>query len=71
MKKFNVLVFPCGSVTAMDINFSLRHALRINLFGASSVDDHGKYIYKNYIGNVPNIAENNFVEEFEKNIVRV
>lgn len=66
MKKFNVLVFPCGSVTAMDINFSLRHALRINLFGASSVDDHGKYIYKNYIGNVPNIADNNFVEEFEK-----
>lgn len=66
MKKINVLVFPCGSVTAMDINFSLRHALRINLFGASSIDDHGKYIYKNYIGNVPNIAESNFIDEFER-----
>ncbi|CAM4367996.1 carbamoylphosphate synthase large subunit short form [Bacillus manliponensis] len=64
--KFNVLVFPCGSQTAIDINFALRHAVRINLYGASSVDDHGSYIYKNYIGNIPNISEENFFKQFNE-----
>ncbi|WML35817.1 ATP-grasp domain-containing protein [Clostridium sp. OS1-26] len=65
MKK-RVLVFPCGSVMAVDINFALRSCLRIELFGASSVEDHGRYIYKNYIGGLPNIAEENFIDEFNK-----
>lgn len=70
MKKINVLVFPCGSVTAMDINFSLRYSMNVNIFGASSIDDHGKYIYKNYIGDVPNIADPDFLEAFEKILIQ-
>ncbi|PIE95998.1 ATP-grasp domain-containing protein [Bacillus fungorum] len=62
--KLNVLVFPCGSQVAIDINFALRHAVRINLFGASSIDDHGSYIYKNYIGDLPNIADEDFLRQF-------
>ncbi|MBO1626025.1 ATP-grasp domain-containing protein [Bacillus arachidis] len=62
--KLKVLVFPCGSQVAIDINFALRHAIRVELFGASSIADHGKYVYRNYIDNVPNIAEENFLEEF-------
>ncbi|MES5954328.1 ATP-grasp domain-containing protein [Bacillus fungorum] len=64
--KFKVLVFPCGSQMAIDINFSLRHALQIELFGASSVEDHGKYVYRNYIGGLPNIAEQHFIQHFNK-----
>ncbi|ENQ3079593.1 ATP-grasp domain-containing protein [Bacillus cereus] len=62
--KIKVLVFPCGSQAAIDINFALRYAVRIELFGASSIEDHGQYVYKNYIGNLPNIVENHFFEEF-------
>lgn len=64
--KKRVLVFPCGSVMAVDINFALRNCLRIEIFGASSIEDHGRYIYKNYIGKVPNIREENFIYEFNK-----
>lgn len=64
--KFNILVFPCGSQVAIDINFALRHAVRVELFGASSVEDHGRYIYKNYIGNLPNITEKHFLNNFNK-----
>lgn len=62
--KFNVLVFPSNSQAAIDINFALRHAVRIELFGASSKEDHGKYVYKNYICGLPNIADDNFLNMF-------
>jgi hypothetical protein len=61
-----VLVFPCGSITGIDINFALRHSMRIELFGASSIEDHGRYIYKNYIGGLPNISEKNFIQELNR-----
>lgn len=62
--KYNILVFPCGSQVGIDVNFALRNALRINLYGASSVEDHGRYIYKNYINGLPNIADSNFIIHF-------
>ncbi len=61
-----MLVFPCGSVIGTEINFALRNSLTVEVFGASSVEEHGKYVYKNYIGQVPNIAEENFICEFNK-----
>ena len=48
MKK-NVLVFPCGSEIGLEVNRGLAHSTHFNLYGASSVDDHGKFVYKNYI----------------------
>ncbi|KAB3526637.1 ATP-grasp domain-containing protein [Alkaliphilus serpentinus] len=65
MKK-RVLVFPCGSVPGIDINFALRDCLRIELFGGSSVADHGSFVYKNYIGDIPNINEECFIERFNQ-----
>lgn len=65
MKK-NVMIFPCGSQPAIDINNCLRESLRFEVFGASSISDHGKYAFKNYIGNVPNIADPNFLVQFNK-----
>lgn len=67
--KTKVLVFPCGSQPAIDINFSLRNSLRVDVYGASSVEDHGSYIYKRYFGGIPNILEANFIEEFNKIII--
>jgi predicted ATP-grasp superfamily ATP-dependent carboligase len=64
--KKRVLVFPCGSVIGVEINFALRNALTVELFGASSQHDHGVYVYKNYIKGLPNISEENFIYEFNK-----
>ena len=63
---YNVLVFPCGSQIAIDINFALRYSLRVKLFGASSVEDHGGYVYSNYIGGLPSIHEECFISEFNR-----
>lgn len=66
--KSNVLVFPCGSQPALDINFCLRESMRYEVFGATSVEDHGQYVYKNYINQLPTIFEQNFILELNKQL---
>ena len=66
MKKNNVLVFPCGTEIGLEINRSLAYSTHFKLFGGNSVDDHGKFVYKNYIEGLPFIDEPNFIEEINK-----
>lgn len=63
MKNINILVFPCGSEVGLEINKSLKDIYFIKLFGGSSVDDHGKWEYENYIGEIPFINDENFVDK--------
>lgn len=65
MKK-KILVFPCGSEIALEIHRSVTNSTFFNLIGASSVDDHGKFIYENYIENIPFITESNFLSQIKK-----
>lgn len=65
MKK-NVLVFPCGSEIGLEINRALRDSAHFTLFGANSVDDHGKYVYKNYVSGLPFADAPNFIDEINK-----
>ncbi|CAM4002634.1 ATP-grasp domain-containing protein [Mesobacillus zeae] len=58
----NVLVFPCGSEIGLEIHNSLKFVKGIKLFGASSVSDHGKYLYSNYIEGIPNVEDPSFIE---------
>lgn len=44
----NVLVFPCGSEIGLEIHSALKYSKGIRLVGASSVADHGRFVYKNY-----------------------
>ena len=64
MQKINVLIFPCGSENALEIHKSLHRSIHTNIFGASSIDDIGSLVYKNYIGNVPFIFDKSFNEYF-------
>lgn len=61
MKK--VLVFPCGSEIGLEIHNSLKFSKDFELIGASSVSDHGKYVYKNYLENVPEIHDEDFIDK--------
>jgi hypothetical protein len=45
-RRTRVLVFPCGAETATEIHQALRYSLHVELFGASSVDDHGRFRFK-------------------------
>lgn len=61
-----VLVFPCGSEAGLEIHAALKFEKAIDLVGASSVDDHGRFVYKNYVGDVPFISEPNFLDELNR-----
>ena len=76
MTKRNILVFPCGSEIGLNIYSSVRYSTYFHLIGASSVDDHGMFIYDDYIGNVPFISDDAFIPTIkqiirERNIVAI
>jgi hypothetical protein len=61
-----VLVFPCGTEIGLEIFRSLEYSKDFEVFGASTVDDHGKYVYKNYISYVPSVNDDSFIEKINK-----
>lgn len=65
MKK-NILVFPCGSEIALEVYRSVKDSAHFNLIGASSVSDHGKFVFKDYIGGLPFITDEKFITEIKK-----
>ena len=65
-KKTNVLVFPCGAESALEIHIALKDIMNIRLVGASEREDHGRMLYKNYYSNFPNIINPDFIQELNK-----
>lgn len=66
MQAKNVLVFPCGSEIGLELNRALRHSPHFSLFGASSVPDHGEFVYRRYIGGLPMVNEPEFLSDFNR-----
>ncbi len=62
----NVLVFPCGSEIGLEIHNALKYSKDFKLFGGSSVDDHGKFVYENYIPDIPFIDDENLLDYLNK-----
>lgn len=65
MKK-NILVFPCGSEIGLDIYSSVCYSTYFHLIGGSSVDDHGKFVYEDYIPNIPFANTEEFIPTLAK-----
>lgn len=59
--KQNVLIFPCGSEIGLEIHRSLVYSTHFSIIGGSSVNDHGKYVYRDYIGGIPSVEDDNFI----------
>lgn len=66
INKKNILVFPCGSEIGLEINRALVNDIHFNIYGASSLPDHGRFVYKNYIEGIPFVDEDNFIIELNK-----
>lgn len=60
--KVKVLVFPCGSEIGLEINRSLRDAKEVDLWGASSCEDHGKLAFAQVAPDLPFWHEPDFAE---------
>ena len=66
MQNVNILIFPCGSEVGLELHRALKDVKFITLFGASGADDHGRFVFRNYIGNVPFIDDPSFLSEFNR-----
>lgn len=56
----NILVFPCGSEIGIEVYNCLHQQKDINLIGASSVEDNGKFFFETYIGDIPFVNDKSF-----------
>jgi hypothetical protein len=63
---YRILVFPCGSEIGLEVNASLQYNKEFELIGASSVSDHGQFVYDSYIGDVPQITASTCIEHIRK-----
>lgn len=66
MVKKNVLIIPAGENSSVELHNAICHNVNFNVFGCSSIDRHGSYIFKNYLCGLPKISESNFIVEFNK-----
>ena len=64
MNKINVLIFPAGEINSVELHDALSYCVNIKVFGASSVDRHGEYIFENYISGLPFISSEIFIDVF-------
>lgn len=62
----NVLIFPAGSEIGLELNKSLKFSTHFNIIAASSVEDHARFVFKNYIDGVPFITDKNFIDHINK-----
>ncbi|MDO5447424.1 MAG: ATP-grasp domain-containing protein [Prevotellaceae bacterium] len=69
MTKRNILVFPCGSEIGLDIHQCLKFSTFFNLIGGSSVDDHGRFVFKDYVGDIPFVNAPDFAEKMKAIVV--
>jgi len=60
------LVFPCGSEIGLEVNRALAHSTHFTLYGASSIDDHGRFVYENYIPGLPFVNAPGFVDAINR-----
>jgi ATP-grasp in the biosynthetic pathway with Ter operon len=67
--KKNILVFPCGSEIGLEIHRSLKYSTHFNLIGGSSVDDHGRFIFEQYIENIPFHDAQEFIDTVKQLVV--
>lgn len=62
MEKIKILVFPDGEINSIELHDALSSCVNIELYGASSVERHGIYVFKNHIPNLPMLTDTSFYD---------
>jgi hypothetical protein len=63
VQKKNVFIFPCGSEIGLELHKSLQYSTHFNLIGGSSVDDHGKFVFQEYVDGLPFVDDTEFTDK--------
>jgi len=66
MQKFRVLIFPCGAENALELHDALSRCVNVEVWGASSREDHGRFVFRNYVSDIPYISEAKFLGAFNE-----
>ncbi len=61
-----VLVFPCGSEIGLEIHAALRYQKAMELYGVSSVSDHGEFVYAHYRQISAHVDSADFVQQLNE-----
>lgn len=61
MHRKKILVFPCGSEIGLELYRALWCVKEVDLWGGSSVSDHGRFVYKQYVNDIPFVADKKFI----------
>ena len=76
MNKIKILVFPDGEINSIELHDALSSCVNIELYGASSIERHGKYVFKNHIPNLPMLTDlsfydclNNIIDEYKIDLI--
>lgn len=69
-KKIKVLIFPAGEINSVELHDALASNVNIEVYGASSVDRHGPYIFRNYMSGLPYICDPTFLDALNELIVK-
>ena len=64
MSNINVLIFPAGEINSVELHDALATCVNITVWGASSIDRHGGYVFENYISGLPMITAPDFLDKF-------
>lgn len=61
-----VAVFPAGTEIGLELHQALQYATWFSLFGLSSVEDHSRYVYQNWISGIPFIGQKDFLPRLNR-----
>ncbi len=63
--KKRVLVYPCGTEIGLEIYRGVKASIHYELIGGSSTYDHGRFVYKNHIDQLPFITDDSTLEDIQ------
>lgn len=68
-RRINVLIFPAGEINSVELHDALSSCVNIRVTGASSVDRHGEYVFKDYVSGLPFISSEDFIDRFNELLI--
>lgn len=57
-----IAIFPAGTEIGLEIHRALKYSTYVQVFGCTSVKDHSKLVYKNYVDGLPLYNEIGFLD---------
>lgn len=63
-KMINVLVYPADTEIGLEINNALKYVKFIHLVGASPTHRHGRFVYREFIGNLDETDDTRLLQQF-------